>query len=109
MRGGKRKSTVSYSRFRPFVYSVETVFPLVKLGQANTWQPDPNIVSSQEGFKSLRARFVRWIRGGNWRSRFKHWTLSPPFLRVITLLLILIGWLLATLFLVGVTGLVRKS
>jgi hypothetical protein len=97
-----------YTRFSPFVYSVETVFPLVKLGQASTWQPDPNIVSSPK-FKKWSAGFVRWIRGGNWRTRFKVWTLSPPFLRGITLILVLVGWLLATLFLVGVTGLIRKD
>ena len=32
----------NYEGFHPFVYSLENSFPLVKLGQVDHWQPDPN-------------------------------------------------------------------
>lgn len=41
----KAKSEVltHYPNFSPFVYSVENSLPLVKLGQADKWQPDPEV------------------------------------------------------------------
>ncbi len=67
-----------YPTFSAPVYSLENSLPLVKLGQADKWQPDP----APDGWA-----WVRW------------------FLRVQVLL----GWLLATLFVAGVSGIVRKE
>jgi hypothetical protein len=64
-----------YPPFQPAVFSLENTFPLVKLGQADKWQPD------------ARAAGVRW------------------FLWVQVLL----GWLFATLFVAGVSGIVQHD
>jgi hypothetical protein len=84
-----------YPAFSPLVYSVENSLPLVKLGQADKWQPDP-----QPGRASKRKRtsWKRWVPSANARS----------LLRCFLLLQIVMGWLLATLFLAGVSGIVHK-
>ena len=65
----------NYPAFSPFIYSLENSLPLVKLGQADKWQPE----------REHRALLY--------------------FLR----LQILLGWLLATFFVAGVSGVVHKE
>lgn len=67
-----------YPTFSAPVYSLENSLPLVKLGQAAKWQPDP----APDGWA-----WVRWFLRGQ----------------------ILLGWLLATLFVAGVNGIVHKE
>ena len=83
-----------YPRFHPLIASLENTFPLIKLGQADNWQPDPSPASPFKGsvFQRLRQlvalkRSLRWIV---WAQ-------------------ILLGWLLATLFVAAVTGLIRHG
>jgi len=85
----------NYSRFQALIYSVENSFPLVKLGQVDLWQPKPagheTATQSSTRISSLQrhfsfALFLKWFR----------W------------IQILLGWVLATLFVAGVTGLVRR-
>jgi hypothetical protein len=71
-----------YQRFTASVYSLENSLPFVNLGQKDHWAPDPN----QQGWWRL-ASFLRGFRWGQ----------------------VLVGWLLATLFVAGVTGVVRKE
>ena len=69
-----------YPNFSAPVYSLENSLPLVKMGQADKWQPDPSR-------KYFLPTFVLW------------------FLRIQ----IMLGWLLATLFVAGVSGIVHKE
>ncbi len=69
-----------YPSFSAPIYSLENSLPLFKLGQGDKWQPDP-------GRKGSLSASVRW------------------FLRIQ----ILLGWLLATLFVAGVSGIVHKE
>jgi hypothetical protein len=71
-----------YQRFTASVYSLENSLPLVNLGQKDQWTPDPNPRGSRR-MPSL-LRLFRWGQ-------------------------VLLGWLLATLFVAGVTGVVRKE
>jgi hypothetical protein len=64
------------------MYSLENSLPFVNLGQKDRWMPDPN-------------------PGGAWR--------MSAFLRWFRWFQVLLGWLLATLFVAGVTGVVRKE
>jgi hypothetical protein len=125
------KVPANYTTFAPLIYSVENSLPLVKLGQADKWQPDPNaagppsnqrtwpIVSSRQHFW---ARFVSWLQPylillglqadpnpGSPPSAFRRWGTTPRFLRWFLWIQILLGWLLATLFVAGVTGIVRSD
>ncbi len=85
-----------HTPFSPFVYSLENSLPLVELGQVDHWQPNPNLQLPEHN-------------AGNWWARFAHWTLSPVFLRRFLWVQIIVGWILATLFVAGITGIVRKD
>lgn len=84
-----------YERFQPFVYAVEHSIPLVKLGQADRWQPDPNPKWQCSPTQNL-TRHVCWI-------------LSPVVLRFLQRIQIGLGWFFTTMFVAGVTGIVRKD
>jgi hypothetical protein len=71
-----------YQRFTASIYSLENSLPFVNLGQKDHWTPDPNPRASPRF-----SAFLRWFRWGQ----------------------VLLGWLLATLFVAGVTGVVRKE
>jgi hypothetical protein len=73
---------VYYQRFTAAIYSLENSLPFVNLGQKDHWTPDPNPRAS--------PRFSVFLRGFRWVQ-------------------VLLGWLLATLFVAGVTGVVRKE
>ena len=84
-----------YEPFNPWVYSFENSVPLVKLGQAERWQADPDplwrcspkVLSSRQLYRLL----------------------SPAVLRVLRLGQICLGWFFTTMFVLAVTGLVRKE
>lgn len=76
-----------YEPLGPLVFSLENSLPLVKLGQTDYWRPDP--APEHVG------------RGG--------WMSSPRILFGFLRLQILLGWILATLFIAGVTGIVQKD
>ena len=71
-----------YQRFTASIYSLDNSLPFVNLGQKDHWRPDPNPRTSPR---------------------------LSTFLRVFHRAQILLGWLLATLFVAGVTGVVRKE
>jgi sRNA-binding regulator protein Hfq len=93
----KRDSTLPlhYERFYPPVYALENSFPLVKLGQTDRWQPDPNpqwqCISAKRVFRPIC------------------WVLSPVVLRVFRWGQICLGWFFTTMFVAGVTGIVRRE
>jgi hypothetical protein len=84
-----------YPPFSPLVYSVENSLPLVKLGQAERWQPNPDGPKSDKGWR-------------NWWNNLKGFYGSSAFLRRFLWFQIILGWILATFFLAGLTGLVQK-
>lgn len=85
----KGKIPPHYPAFSPLVYSLENSLPLVKLGQSDKWQPDPEPRITWHLF----GRAFKWPRP-------LHWFVWAQ---------ILLGWLLATLFLAGIAGLVHKE
>lgn len=89
-----RQIPAYYQRFYPLIYSVENSLPFVKLGQVDRWQPDPD------------SKSVAW--------RVPASPILVPIsfagvLRCYQWLQILSGWILGTLFIAGVTGVVRKN
>jgi hypothetical protein len=116
-----------HTKFAPLIYSLENSLPLVKLGQAEKWGPDPsphNIPKSPP----ILSKQTLWPRGRRWlqkamitvgllspidlakpRSRASRVGTSPNFVRWILWIQILLGWLLATLFLAGISGIIKKE
>jgi hypothetical protein len=77
-----------YQQFTPLVYSLENSVPVLRLGQDSAWMADPSL----EAYK-----------GSRW------WWTMPTALRLLRRVQIVGGWILVTLFLSGVTGLIRKE
>ena len=86
-----------YERFHSVVYSLENSFPVVKLGSQEKWGPsqqsrlgscgassDGILVSVKSIVSPNVVRWLRWVQ-------------------------ICCGWILTTLFVAGVTGLLRKN
>jgi hypothetical protein len=117
-----------YEPFSPLVYSVENSLPLVKLGQFDKWQPDPDASTPPPRKGKWAGRDKPWPRALRWLERglvfvgllapvnleeppswFSRVGTSSRFLRWCVWAHILLGWLLATLFVAGVTGIIRKE
>ena len=126
-----------YPSFSPLVYSVENSLPLVKLGQGNKWQPDPERQGAPMQTRSAtefgyrikwtwlpdklrsfwqalsRGLAAIWSRAPKWLQNLWAWisatTTAPRFVMWFLWFQILLGWLLATLFLAGVSGIVHKE
>ena len=73
-----------YPSFSPSFYSLENSLPLVKFGQGEKWHP---------GLSKRPTSF----------------TTSPWFVTCFLRIQILLGWLFATLFVAGVSGIVHKE
>ncbi|MGC2420511.1 MAG: hypothetical protein WA405_02560 [Candidatus Acidiferrales bacterium] len=85
-----------YERFCALTYSLEKTFPLIKLGQVDLWQPDPNPPPPNPATASSSNSSVPWF-------------ISAEFLRCFGWCQTVLGWILATLFAAGVTGVVRND
>jgi hypothetical protein len=83
----------NYEAFYPIPYSLENSFPLVKLGVQDRWIPKPDPQGAT----------------GDWTSQLHVHSTSPSFLRYFRWLQICLGWILATLFVGGVTGVIRRD
>jgi hypothetical protein len=80
-----------YPQFSPLFYSLENSVPLIKLAQADRWQPKPNgqrsSAAGQTWYLCVLSFITTWFR----------WV-QP-----------VIGWVLVTLFVAGLTGIVRSG
>jgi hypothetical protein len=76
-----------YPPFSAFVYSLENCVPIIKLGQDDDWQPDPS------PDMEIAPRRM----------------LTPRVLRVVRRIMVCLGWLLTTLLVAGLTGLLKAS
>jgi hypothetical protein len=93
-----------YPRFNALIYAMENTVPLLKFGQDGAWIPNPTKASRKPALSP-----GTFARGAAFAVKCLGW-LTPPFLLVwFRWLLIIVGWILGTLFLAGVTGIVRGN
>jgi hypothetical protein len=88
--------TNEYERFHTIPYSLENSFPLVKLGLQDKWVPAPEarvLACSSAGWSCPALQVV----SAPWLVRWFRW------------IQICLGWVLTTLFVGGVTGILRKN
>jgi hypothetical protein len=90
-----------YEPLAPFVYSLENSLPLVKLGQTDRWEPDPA--------PAWRHAATQQAGGNQGDPENSSLFASSRFLFAFQRLQVLLGWVLATLFVAGVTGIVQKD
>ena len=85
-----------YERFHAIPYSLENSFPLVKLGIQDKWAPAPEMSLTKCWSKDLTYPIPRAFS-------------TPGFLRWFRWGQVCVGWILTTLFVAGVTGILRKN
>lgn len=125
---GQRTLPEHFTRFFPPIYSLENSIPLIKFGLADKWRPDPNrtpilkepllpkikrVVMTGLS-RTFWARYFRRL----WRVAvsprlllrlFLRWTSSPVFLQRFLWFQIIVGWILATLIVAGIAGLIHRN
>ena len=86
-----------YPRFSGFVYSLETFVPLLKLWMSDYWAPN-----ATQRTDKLTIAFP-------WRTHQLKWTLpvTGPGLRIYLWVHVAAGWILTTLWVGGLTGLLK--
>jgi hypothetical protein len=92
----KGDSPAQADPFNPFIYSLETFLPLVDLHMAKHWMPDPNATPTVliGPFSDTPMQTPLWL------GRVLRWYLW---------LHILLGWFFSSMFIAGITGLVRRD
>jgi hypothetical protein len=93
----------NYPPFNPFIYALENSLPEVELGQDKLWHPDPNPPKrsspAQPMPRGWRALMSALSRGAT----------SPRVLRCFRWAMILVGWLLASIFIAAIAGLLKRG
>jgi hypothetical protein len=77
------KLPIEYPPFSPFWYSLDTLLPLVDLGQGTAWSPSP--------INGVRDDFPGWF------------VLAYLYIHIIA------GWVLTSLTVVALTGIIKKD
>jgi hypothetical protein len=95
-----------YPHFNPIAYSLEHSFPLVNLGVKEKWAPD---MGGPSKAAALHWTVFRTRHDIAFRGFHMFWLSFPALLRVCLWLQILLGWVLATLFVAGLTGIVKSG
>jgi len=96
-----------YQQFNPLVYSLENSAPLLRLGQDSAWAPDPG-PPDQEHPGTVNQPWLKSVASLSARS-VPACVTKASFLRFFRWSQIVLGWILATLFVAGVTGIVRRD
>ncbi|MFZ0962007.1 MAG: hypothetical protein WAO35_13975, partial [Terriglobia bacterium] len=97
----------NYQAFNPVIFALENSVPVLKLGQDNAWEPVPGS-RELERPGAVNISSLKWV-GSVSGKYFPEWIMSSWLLRGYRWLQIVMGWVLATLFIAGVTGVVRKE
>ena len=74
--------------FSPLLYSLDSLLPFVNLRQKDYWLPDPSLSCNVGNYKFQSC---------------------GKAVRYYLLFHILAGWILATLFIAGISGIVRRE
>src|ERR1700683_508255 len=93
-----------YQPFSAVIYSVENCIPLVKLGQDERWQPDPN---PQPRVPTVAAGKFRRAVDSVLDFVVPDSAVTPAALRWFRWIMIGLGWLLATFFVAGLSGIIK--
>jgi hypothetical protein len=99
-----------YETFCAPIYSADVVLPLVNLGQRDAWRP-LSPLEAGSGTPAQASGISSILCGGRLTSRLP-WFITNAvghIARPVHWFLILAGWFFATMFALGITGLVRRD
>jgi hypothetical protein len=103
---GTHLLSITYPTFNALIYSFESLVPLLKLGMAQYWAPNPNLGREI----SLRKFFLTLAFGSREAERRVHprsGLTTGNLLRCYLWFHITTGWILATLLIAALTGLAK--
>ncbi len=106
----KGQAPEQYEPFAPLIYSIENSVPLVKFGQDERWQPNLETAGKRAVPQSqVRGGFIHFVNGALDRvvGIVPASVITPGTLRCVRWLMIGLGWLFATFFVAGLSGLVK--
>lgn len=123
-----------YTKFNALVFAADAYLPVIELGQDLSWEPSPE---QHGGVRPLAAGDDGWtcasrlLRGGNsvwqkpktlarscgypqdprwqWLTGSLHWLFSHGFHRVVYWADEILGWTFISLFIAGMSGLMKKE
>ena len=98
--------TPYYPRFNAVVYSFEHSFPFVNLGVKEYWAPKPGRGATVPELQWARFRA---IRDATFRGYYLCRFCAPRILRWWLWFQTVAGWVLATMFVAGLTGIVKSG
>jgi hypothetical protein len=94
-----------YTPFNPFIYSLENCLPVIKLGQDERWQPDPNPKTRVAPVSAGKCgRAVNWLF-----DLVPGFLVTPTWLRFFRWVMIIVGWVLAIYFVDALTGVIKTN
>ena len=113
--GGERRLSDNYQKFNSLIYSLETFVPLLKLDVSAYWKPNANCGKELRGLHKLALVLVTLllqILYGNRGAKKQRITKFAPMksgslLRCYFWFHIIAGWILTTLWVGGLTGLLK--
>jgi hypothetical protein len=105
-----------YPKFSAFIYSLETFVPLLKLEVSQYWLPNANRGKEVPSLRKMMLKAVLWLpivrRKEYWLDKLScKLNVGPSttgaWLRIYLWCHIIAGWVLTTLWVAGLTGLVK--
>ena len=102
----KGETRVRCQPFSPLMYSLENCIPLVKFGQDESWQPDPN---PQHREPAVAEGKISRALDSVLDFAVRDWVVRPAALRWFRWIMIGLGWLLATFFVASLTGIIKTG
>ena len=109
VRAKKTEADVPYPAFNRWMYSLDTLLPIINFGLKDYWRPLDSSPASAISQQSPLATFIGVPFPRSFYPMITSRVTSGEFLRAYHWIHIGVGWLLITLGITGVTGLVRKD
>lgn len=113
-----------YPSFNAFVYSIETILPIVELGQTGYWAPlaEPEPETPSGAIRQVCSVHLRpqgleeWLSSSGPRTAqiFEGWEVSLPYcatrehLQALVWINGSLGWLLTSVFVAGLAGIMKR-
>jgi hypothetical protein len=108
-RAKKAEADVPYPAFNRWIYSLDSLLPIINFGQKEYWRPLDSNPTSAISQQSTPVPFIGVPFTRSLYPMIASWVTSGEFLGAYHWIHIGVGWLLITLGITGVTGLVRKD
>jgi hypothetical protein len=125
----KRHLPAEHPRFNAPLYALDVYLPIIELGPDKAWEPsDVQIGHRRNTNDGGWTQFIRLVLGHDWTTtgvraekvnigsgffdylaKFAAWAFSLGFHRLIYWVMQILGWIFVSLFITGMSGLMKKE